>query len=112
MCRYTLATVLRRLAVLIVLGAALFMAPSGGWVGRGSAALACPNCSNLLSGENTGDRDSASSTPGPGNRPVAMAKGYYYSILLMLAVPFLLVSGLSGMLYVTMRRADHHAQGG
>ena len=33
------------------------------------------------------------------------AEGFYYSILFMLAVPFTLAAGLSGLLYVGMRNA-------
>ena len=40
----------------------------------------------------------------------SLAKGFYYSILLMLAVPFLLMSGLSGMLYWIIRNSDNNPQ--
>ena len=66
------------------------------------AAQACPMCSEALS--NPGDAQSSSGGPAPADD--SLARGFYYSILFMLAVPFSLVTGLGTVLYINVRKAD------
>lgn len=65
-------------------------------------AWACPMCSeNLPTGVE-------SSTPSDGETvetEVSLAAGFYYSILLMLAVPFTLMLSLGGAMYFHSRKA-------
>lgn len=63
-------------------------------------AWACPMCSEGLSG---GDR-SVVGSPGSAGTGSALAEGFYYSILLMLAVPFSMMACLVGMLYWRLRK--------
>jgi hypothetical protein len=59
--------------------------------------LACPNCKEGMSGS-----DPVS---------VARATGYFYSILFMMAMPFVLVGTFGGAAYLSIRRAkDQQAQ--
>jgi hypothetical protein len=51
-------------------------------------ATACPMCKEAL---NAGGGD--------------LVNGFFYSILFMLSMPFLIVSGMSGYLYLLVRRA-------
>jgi ABC-type Na+ efflux pump permease subunit len=53
-------------------------------------ALACPNCKDALAA----DPDSAN-----------LARGLYYSILFMLAMPMLILTGLGSLFYLEIRRA-------
>jgi uncharacterized paraquat-inducible protein A len=54
-------------------------------------ALACPTCKEGMAGS-----DPVS---------VARATGYYYSILFMMAMPFVIVSTFGGAAYLSIRRA-------
>jgi len=78
--------------------------------GAGEQARACPMCSESLSsgsspGENP-DSDAPNSASG------SLAEGFYYSILLMLAVPFSMAGGLGGALYLNLRKSDNNRQEG
>ena len=53
-------------------------------------ALGCPNCKDAV---NTSDPDGLN-----------MARGYFYSILLMLAMPFTLIGSFSCYVWREMRR--------
>jgi hypothetical protein len=73
-----------------------------------SQARGCPSCSESLpSGGGVGDN----TTSGLGGGGVvagsqgSLAQGFYYSILLMLAVPFTLAAGLGGFFYRSARAA-------
>ena len=56
-----------------------------------SEAIACPNCKEGLA-----EGDAASQ---------AMAKGYFYSILFMMAMPFVLIGSFGSAAYFSIRRA-------
>ena len=56
-------------------------------------ASACPLC-----------KDAKSDTDYPGGT-ASLPKGFYYSILLMVSAPFLLVGGLAFRIYLTRRRS-------
>ena len=66
---------------LVAVGFVLAMSPEG---------LACPNCKDAVAA----------------NDPEAMnlARGYFYSILIMLAMPFALVSSFGAYVWREMRR--------
>jgi hypothetical protein len=53
-------------------------------------ALACPNC-----------KDALATDPDALN----LARGLYYSILFMLAMPMLILTGLGSLFYLEIRRA-------
>jgi heme/copper-type cytochrome/quinol oxidase subunit 2 len=53
-------------------------------------AMACPNCKDALAT----DPDAAN-----------LARGLYYSILFMLAMPCLILTGLGSLFYLEIRRA-------
>lgn len=76
--------------------------------GTGYPVKACPMCSENLP-ETAPPANSDPSQVDPITPPSggSLAKGFYYSILLMLAVPFLLITGLSGMLYRAIRKSDN-----
>ena len=59
-------------------------------VAAGAEALGCPNCKDAV---NTSDPDGLN-----------IARGYFYSILLMLAMPFTLVSSFGAYVWREMRR--------
>ncbi len=59
---------------------------------------ACPMCS-----ESVPEGDSAAGTD---NGPSNTAKGYFWSILFMMAAPFTLAGGAGVVLYLTLRKAD------
>ena len=56
----------------------------------GAEALGCPNCKDAV---NTSDPDGLN-----------LARGYFYSILLMLAMPFTLIGSFSCYVWREMRR--------
>jgi hypothetical protein len=60
--------------------------------------LGCPNCKD---GVNTADPDGLN-----------MARGYFYSILLMLAMPFTLAGSFAAYVWREMRRQKQLAAGG
>jgi len=57
-----------------------------------SEVLACPTCKDGI----------AESDP----TSQAQARGYFYSILFMMAMPFVLIGTLGGAAYVSIRRAQ------
>ncbi|MCA9248001.1 MAG: hypothetical protein KDA42_12820 [Planctomycetales bacterium] len=57
----------------------------------GSLASACPTCANGMAGDDPHRQ--------------AMVEGYFYSILLMMAMPFLLIGGFSLYMYLEIRKA-------
>lgn len=59
--------------------------------GMCSVAWACPNCKYALE-----ENDPAKN---------GLAKGFFWSILFMMAMPFALVTGFSGYMYLLVRRA-------
>ena len=61
-------------------------------------AMACPNCKDAV---NTSDPDGLN-----------VARGYFYSILLMLAMPFTLVSSFGAYVWREMRRQKAAAAAG
>ena len=61
-------------------------------------ALGCPNCKDAV---NTSDPDGLN-----------MARGYFYSILLMLAMPFTLVGSFGAYVWREMRRQERNRAGG
>ena len=56
----------------------------------GAEALGCPNCKDAV---NTSDPDGLN-----------VARGYFYSILIMLAMPFALIGSFSAYVWREMRR--------
>ena len=64
----------------------------------GAEALGCPNCKDAV---NTSDPDGLN-----------VARGYFYSILLMLAMPFTLVSSFGAYVWREMRRQKAAAAAG
>jgi heme/copper-type cytochrome/quinol oxidase subunit 2 len=56
-----------------------------------SLAVACPNCKDAL----------AESDP----QHLAMVRGYFWSIIFMVSMPFLILSGLCTYFYLEVRRA-------
>lgn len=61
-------------------------------------ALGCPNCKDAV---DTADPDGLN-----------MARGYFYSILLMLAMPFTLVGSFGCYVWREMRRQERSRNGG
>ena len=60
-------------------------------VSAATPALACPTCKDGL----------AESDP----TTQAMARGYFYSILFMMAMPFVIIGTFGGAAYLSIRRA-------
>lgn len=58
-------------------------------------ALACPTCKDGLPG------DPATS---------GMVRGYFWSIVFMMSMPFLILGGISAYFYYQVRRARMHGQ--
>lgn len=58
-------------------------------------AAACPTCKNGLSGQANSD---------------GLIRGYFWSILFMMSMPFVILGGISGYMYYLVRR--HRAQQG
>lgn len=87
------------------------LAIGGIWHLIGSPIQACPMCSESLpdntqpAGFDTSPNDGITA-----NSNGSLATGFYYSIVLMLAVPFSLVGGLGGMLYWSVRKSDKNTQ--
>ena len=75
-----------RSALTLTLSAALFVA----LLLLADVALACPTCKDNMAG----DPDSA-------NR----VRGYFWSILFMMSMPFLILAGLSSYFYWEVRKA-------
>jgi hypothetical protein len=63
-----------------------------------AAAEACPTCKDAI----------AASDPAHQN----MARGYFYSILFMMAMPFVLIGSFGGYMWLEVRRARQKEQGG
>jgi hypothetical protein len=59
-----------------------------------SLAEACPTCKEGLAGAGDGHD---------------LARGYYWSILFMMSMPFLILGGLAGYFYFEIRRARQTA---
>jgi hypothetical protein len=55
-----------------------------------SMAFACPNCKNALAENASGGE---------------LAQGFYWSILFMMSMPFALVAGFGGYMFLEVRRA-------
>ncbi len=55
-----------------------------------TTALACPTCKDALAND-------------PNSQ--AMARGFFYSILFMMAMPFVIISTFGGAAYLSIRRA-------
>jgi hypothetical protein len=75
---------MKRLPLMIVAGAVL------GLLFVGADAFGCPNCKDAFA---TGDTDA-----------VNVARGYFYSILLMLAMPFTLAGTFGAYVWREMRK--------
>ena len=56
-----------------------------------STAFACPTCKDSLGADDPGAQ--------------AMARGYFFSIIFMMAMPFVLVGTFGGAAYLSIRRA-------
>jgi uncharacterized paraquat-inducible protein A len=61
------------------------------WLLIAAVAQACPNCTNSLAG---GDEASQQ-----------LIRGYFWSILFMMSMPFAILFGLGGYMYLEVRRA-------
>ena len=66
----------------------LWFAATAALLANASTAAACPFCKEAL-GAGGGD----------------LVNGFFYSILFMLSMPFLILGGISGYLYLLVRRA-------
>jgi len=87
------------------------LAIGGTWHPLGSPVHACPMCSESLSDNTQPPGLDASQAEGAAtNSGGSLAKGFYYSILLMLTVLFSLAGGLGGMLYWAVRKSDNNLQ--
>ncbi len=77
-----------------------------------SSALGCPMCSESLPG---GDGPVVETVPSDGEpsapRTGRLAEGFYYSIVLMLAVPFSMMAGLIGVFYWKLRHPANILRG-
>lgn len=56
-----------------------------------TTAIACPTCKDGIAGADASSQ--------------AMARGYFYSILFMMAMPFVIIGTFGGAAYVSIRRA-------
>ena len=70
-------------------------------------AQACPMCSESLPSNSPGQDSGDAAAVSSNQTGSGLAEGFYYSILLMLAMPFLMVAGLGGMLYLSAKRASN-----
>jgi uncharacterized membrane protein len=61
-------------------------------------AQACPNCKYAIADSSAG---------GTGSE---VARGFYYSILFMMSMPFLLLGSFTSLMYVQVRRARRAAE--
>jgi hypothetical protein len=70
---------------------------------------ACPLCSESLPNTSAPGQSSSSqagdASAGQPPRQGHLAEGFYYSIMFMLAMPYLIVGGLGGMLYFKLKNA-------
>lgn len=83
----------------------------GAWHLIGSPVHACPMCSESLPDNTQPPGFDAPQADGiTTNSNGSLAKGFYYSILLMLTVLFSLAGGLGGMLYWAVRKSDNNPQ--
>ncbi|GIW94299.1 MAG: hypothetical protein KatS3mg110_2340 [Pirellulaceae bacterium] len=73
----------RRLIVQLVLVAVV-------WLGIATAVWACPTCKQAIA---------------EGGNAEGLVRGYYYSILFMMSMPFLILGGLGAYFYWEVRRA-------
>jgi len=75
------------------------------WLGPGLTLIhACPMCSENLTSATNPPTDPSGATDTPTASPGgSLATGFYYSILLMLAVPFLMMTTFCGVLYVRIK---------
>jgi len=72
---------------------------------------ACPNCSSALSSNDSSSADSMDpANPSSTQAGASLATGFYYSILLLLAVPFTMASGLCGAFYLRTRSMTRNAK--
>ncbi len=77
-----------------------------------TAVVACPMCSESLPSGAGGHKQSTAAAIQAATLQVSeqnqsdWAQGFYYSILLMLAVPFSVVAGLGGLLYWSVHRCS------
>lgn len=62
-------------------------------------AEACPNCKNAIAEDAAG-----------GGATGDMARGFYYSILFMMSMPFLLIGSFTSIMYVQVRKARRAAE--
>jgi hypothetical protein len=77
-----------RIAVALVACAALLC--------LAAAAEACPTCKDSLAGDPIQE---------------GMVRGYFYSILFMMSMPFVILGSFGGYAYFTVRRARRARQG-
>jgi len=81
----------QRLLTVALLGAVSTLLLAG-------VAQACPNCKNAIA------ENAAGGTGGD------IARGFYYSILFMMSMPFLLLGTFTSVMYVQVRRARRAAE--
>ena len=77
----------KKLSILLAIGLVVFMA---------SDVWACPTCKEGISGDDPLSQ--------------ARASGYFYSILFMMAMPFVLVASFGGAAYYSIRRAQERQE--
>ena len=65
---------------------------------------ACPMCSENLTPETAPTTEQAGSAGTPAATGGSLAAGFYYSILFMLAVPFVMMTTFCGVLYVRIHK--------
>jgi hypothetical protein len=81
--------VMRAALACVVMALALFAAPA--------TAEACPTCKDAI----------AENDP----KHQQMVKGYFYSILFMMSMPFVVVGTFGGMAYLSIKRARQNSAG-
>ncbi len=68
-------------------------------MGLGSQAIGCPNCTTFVS-----DAAEASAQAMSPAQVASLGTGFYWSILLMMSLPFLCVGGFGGALWLNHRQ--------
>jgi hypothetical protein len=80
----------------VYLGAALL---AGAIIWSAAPADACPNCRTILS-----ENEAVQERSPEQEQAIAIARGFSWSVLVMLAVPYMLVGGMGAGLWYAMRK--------
>ena len=71
------------------------------------SARACPLCKNAVPTQTQTDQSGDGGTLAP-----SAGQGYNYSIIFMMAMPFVLAGSFAGVLYLTVRRSPPRTETG